>query len=248
MIRDLILSTGWKAGFFAALVLVIGWAVSRWGKTRPNWGLLMLATVIVLIHDVALRFSSWTLLPAKPFRDLEWNWDGTLYATVLSLVLILFLPMIPRRDTGLTFRFSGPYPVRAFVLALLLIAAYAVGAYWTPPDGINGDAEKIAFMASMPGIDEELFYRGLLFALVARAFGRPDAPMAGFPIAVAVTSIQFGFVHGLSVSFGLVGFDPLRFAMAAVNGLAFAALRVWSGNLILPVLAHNAHNTVLLLL
>jgi len=61
--------------------------------------------------------------------------------------------------------------------------------------------EKWLFEATMPGLDEELFWRGLLLALLTRSFGAgKELARATFgPAEIAIT-LLFAAAHGLRFS------------------------------------------------
>lgn len=110
-------------------------------------------------------------------------------------------------------------------------------------DGPDLSAERLLFQGLMPGLDEELVYRGILLALFARAFP-PGREIAGARIGVADIAVTFLFAagHGLYVAHdGLIlGWHGL--IEAGVIGSALVWLRRRTGSLIAPVLAHNLAN------
>ncbi len=72
---------------------------------------------------------------------------------------------------------------------------------------------------------EEAIYRGVLHDAVATA--------AGPGMAVLLTALAFGLAHYYGFPSGVIGV-----AMASVYGLTMSGLRLLSGGLWLPVLAH----------
>lgn len=119
----------------------------------------------------------------------------------------------------------------------------AIHAWTLPDDGPQGLAVSAAlgwYQASLPGLTEELMFRGLLLALALRAC----------PPATPASRI-WGQAPGwggwvLTAAFiALHGPEPAR--MLAVLPVAVLALwlRLYTGSLLLPVLVHNAWNAVL---
>lgn len=86
---------------------------------------------------------------------------------------------------------------------------------------------NLLMIAVIPGVGEELFFRGLLQQFFGKWF-------RNVPVAVIFTALLFS---GLHMQF--YGFLP-RFLL----GLLFGYLFVWSGNLWYPILAHILHNTL----
>jgi len=85
-------------------------------------------------------------------------------------------------------------------------------------------------IAVIPGIGEELLFRGFLQNIFARIFKNQH-------VAIWVTAFLFSAIH-----FQFFGFIP-RFLLGAL----FGYLYIWSGNLIVPILAHFTNNFISLM-
>ncbi len=88
----------------------------------------------------------------------------------------------------------------------------------------------IFFIAVVPGIGEELLFRGLLQNIFRRIFKNDHA-------AIWVAAILFSAIH-----FQFYGFIPRM-----LLGALFGYLYVWTGNLIIPIAAHFLNNSVSLI-
>lgn len=91
----------------------------------------------------------------------------------------------------------------------------------------------LAFLviAIIPGFGEELLFRGLLQNYATGFLRNPH-------LAILLTSIIFSAIH-----LQFYGFVP-----RALLGIAFGYLYLWSGNLLLPVIAHSVNNGFTLLM
>lgn len=121
--------------------------------------------------------------------------------------------------------------------------------FWPPPAGYleafrslhaqlrpAGPADallSVAVIALMPALCEELVFRGL----VLPAF----TAVGGVATGLAVSSLLFGAIHIDPVG---SGFTAYRVPFAILVGLGFGLLRLRSGTLAAPVLAHAALNTL----
>jgi len=144
-----------------------------------------------------------------------------------------------------------PLSRRALALSGLLGAALWVGsvglmelqsAVWPPdpqylemfrslhralaPSGPLDALVSVAVIAVLPGLCEELVVRGLLLPSLARALTGAGA--------VVFSAALFAAMHG----------DSYRFAFTFVVGLVFGALRLRTGSLWPPVVAHVTLNTL----
>ena len=110
-------------------------------------------------------------------------------------------------------------------------------------DGKPDDLETIVFQWTMPGLDEELFYRGVLLLAMNEAFA-PRVNILGARIGYGglLTSVLFGLAHGVSYGAGGFSFDPMFFALTGGPSLLLLWLREKTGSLVLSVIAHNIAN------
>lgn len=231
---DQILSLLTQLGAIGALALVGALIFRR----SVHWGWLIGALLLYAVYD-ALLSRLFGAVPSIPGSD--WNWSGKFMSTGAMLV-VASLPLFGWKASGLTLRQNpGSWP--AYLLFVALCGLYA---YWALSTGDTGaDAETIAFQWTMPGIDEELFYRGVLLLAFNEAF-RAKANILGARIGYGglLTSILFGFAHALFWENGAVDFDPMTFAMTGVPSLLLLYMREKTGSLLLPVIAHNVANGI----
>jgi uncharacterized protein len=146
-----------------ALLLIAGGALGMLDRTgfSPRW--LLVATLVVVVNDIMLT----RLYGAAP--DLlqgDWNWQGKLLALAATLA-IAALPMFGWRIVGLKLA-QAPGSLRAALPVVALYCAFFVALALVFPNGEAG-AEDLAFQLTLPGLEEEPFYRGLLLYALYRA-------------------------------------------------------------------------------
>lgn len=106
-----------------------------------------------------------------------------------------------------------------------------------------GRAEPVLFLYLIPlsvlvvGPAEELVFRGAVQGLLRRPWGPGPA--------IALASLVFGGVHYWAV----VGPGPMErllyVAIAAALGVVLGVVYEWTGNLVVPALAHGVYNATL---
>jgi membrane protease YdiL (CAAX protease family) len=171
----------------------------------------------------------------------HWNWTGKILSLGLSLLTILILRLRPA-DAGLTLRWrNGRLGVAA--LGFFIVWGASLGLLFRPG---APDAETLAFQATMPGLAEELVYRGLVPAILLAALLRRAAPgdePATTPwAAVLATALAFGVWHGLSLSRGRFGFEILSALFPFLGSIAGGWLRFRTRSLVFPIAAHSLAN------
>jgi membrane protease YdiL (CAAX protease family) len=168
----------------------------------------------------------------------HWNWIGKVLSVAWALAYVRIARVPPER-VGLTWRqrAGSMLPAALFTLLLLTISALLLRESQRP------DAETLLYQATLPGMAEELAFRGVLLELLERAFGaREDGWRGGAAWAGAITALAFGLWHGLGWSGGHVTFEVGAFFFPALGGVAFWWLRRRTGSLVFPLVAHNGAN------
>lgn len=219
-------------GVIAVLAMLVPLASGR--RLHPGW--LAVALALMLLRD-GLVLRGYGLIPN--LVPGPWAWTGKLLATA-GLLLVAALPAFGLRRCGVTLRQAPGWRTAWAVFAALAAAIFAVAiAAGDGPDCL----ETIAFQWTMPGLEEELFYRGVLLLALNRALdgdGRPG--LAGMGWGGVVACVAFGLGHALFWRNGMLSFDPLAMALTGGPALLLAWFRARTGSLLLPVLAHNVAN------
>jgi uncharacterized protein len=136
-----------------------------------------------------------------------------------------------------------PGSIGPAMLVVLGLCCLSWGVRWMYGGGADPSAERLFYQATMPGLDEELFFRGLLFALFLRAFiTDTPASTAAFWPAAAIVTFLFAAGHAFAFHKGGLAFDAGFLAFTAALGFGFLWIRQRTGSLLLPILAHNVIN------
>jgi len=223
-------------GLFALLSL-FGIALAR---GRANYGWLAIAFALFLLQDFALT-GGWGYLPRFDPVAGPWPWEGQLAVLATFLVAGLLVFRADRAAFGFTFAQGGPAPLRGWIAAVLILSLFAFGAWRFVPGSYGQGVLDYAYHATLPGLSEELFYRGVLLAALDRAFtGRLS--VAGVPLGwgAVMTTLFFASAHTL-------GMTPQYLMSLEINAAAYYLLAggvlVWlraaTGSLLAPVLVHN---------
>ena len=179
---------------------------------------------------------------------LVYGWSGKLYSILLAVALLFLVrPRLTKEEVGLTIRQNEGFllPTSLVVLAL---AAWALVVGLNSPKG-QPDIRLLIYLAVIPGLNEELIYRGFLLAILNKLIP-PKFTLFAAPVGwgVIVTSVLFGLLHGVwldsSLTFHL---DTIALRNSTVSGLVFAWLRERTGSLLVPILAHGLEDVLFFL-
>jgi membrane protease YdiL (CAAX protease family) len=198
-----------------------------------GFGLLFVAYVVLDDFITGLPYTTeiFDLNPA------QWNWAGKAYSILLSAAVIAGFGMTARA-TGLVL------PLRnlgaGIIASILLIPLGVVLALAFRPDPPS--AETLAFQLLMPGLAEELAFRGIAPALLLGLIrGKDPGPKTPW-VVVCIAAVPFGVVHGLGYANGAYSFDLVPALWTFSGGIVYGWLRFTTGSLLFPLLSHGLTN------
>lgn len=220
------------------LLLVAGGLIGASNRRRfaPRW--LLIAALLVAVND-ALLTRAYHLLPEMLPGEL--NWQGKALA-LLATLTIAALPAFGWRRVGLTLA-QNPGSLRAAIPVVLLYCAVFVGFALAFPS--EPTAEDVAFQLTMPGFEEEPFYRGILLFALDRAFtGRVRLLGVDWGWGAILSCCVFGLAHAFGFSDGHFSFDAITMALTAIPSLLAVWLRLRTGSVLLAIVLHNFGNSI----
>ena len=207
-----------------------------------RWSLLWLLSGLFLLDMACL------LSPRLSFIPQGWNWQGKSLECLWVVAFVATGYAGSLADFGFRWRLE-PGSARPLLLAAALALLFPLWGVFVAGFRMPTDAETLLFELTLPGIAEELVFRGVFQSLLNQVFGRPwkllGAPMGwGF----AITTLLFTVGHGIFVNSSL-HLQTSLFSM--VPALYLGALLGWmrerSASLWPCILLHNAVNALFVL-
>lgn len=225
------------------LLLLLGAALGLADRRNFSVKWFVIALLLVAINDGLLtRGYGWV-------PDLiggTWNWQGKIMALAVTIA-IAALPAFGLRRVGMTLSQEAGSLKAAAPVAAAYCAFFVVIALLFPAE--QHSAEDVAFQLTMPGLEEELFYRGILLFALDQAFrGRKRLIGVDWGWGAALSCLLFGMTHAFGYSDGAFSFDPVTMALTAIPSAIAVWLRLRTNSLLLPVVLHNLGNSLSLIL
>jgi uncharacterized protein len=221
------------------LMLVVGLMVGLANRKQFDWRWLLVAASLLVLNN---------LLQANLYRfapDLlggTYNWQGKLLASAGTLAIASLAAFGWRRCYITLTQQSGS--LRVVLPVMLVYCLYPIAiALVFPSDPPT--VEDIGFQLTLPGIEEELFFRGvLLFALDQALRGRVRFLGVDWGWGAILSSLAFGLGHALDFGGGSFSFDPLTMALTTLPSFVGIWVVYKTRSLLLPVLLHNFGNSI----
>jgi len=172
------------------------------------------------------------------FNRFDWNWQGKLLECLWVLALAA-LPGYSLARLGIRARLEPRSVVPLAIVAVLAVIPPML--MWSQGMRMPPDRETLLFELTLPGIAEELVFRGVFQSLLNEIFGRPwKIAGASFGWGAILTLALFGIGHGflfdrslhLETSLFGVGF-------ALIPGALLGWLRERTGSVWPGIVVHN---------
>lgn len=226
----------------AALLLAAGLVLGLLGRRSFDLRWLLVAVALVVVNNLLLS-RGYGLIPNLVEGERAWTGKALALAGTLA---IASLPWFGWRRVGLTLAQRAGSLRSAIPVVLLYCGFFLAIALLFPSDPPSG--EEVAFQLTMPGLEEEPFYRGILLFAFDQAFrGRIRFLGVDWGWGAVLSCLAFGLTHSFGYSDGAFSFDPLIMALTAIPSFIAVWLRYRTGSLALPVLLHNFGNAIGLL-
>jgi hypothetical protein len=182
------------------------------------------------------------------FIGLKFTWIGKILSLILGLVIIFSVNKQNRKEIGFINKSNSGQQLKFGILFFLGFLLFdVVFKLLLFPKGGMFDIETFAFQATMPGLTEEIVFRGISLWLLDKAFlPKWDFKGIKFGWGFFIVTILFGVGHGVFMTEDYqFKFDIITIIyLTLISSLSLGVLRKFSGNLVYPILGHNMINII----
>ena len=203
-------------------------------RSLENLKILLAFSIFFMANGVLLY------LPIE-FDELRiingrWNWTGKILAILGAIIFLLVYRKFHLQDYFLTFK-QHKKSLKSGIIAILvvfLVSTILNFKFNTPTS--EWHTETILYQFTMPGINEEIAFRGIMLGLLVKIL-KPNS------IAMLITALLFGMAHGLFLNqnFELI-FKSQPFFQTTIMGMIWAWVTIKTGSILLALLSHNLGN------
>ncbi len=189
-LRTYLVSVGLSAGLtlLCTLPFVL---VALWHSPTRRWGLVLFVGSLVFLENAVAE-----LPRVNGFQHLHWSWQSALLTTAWTLLVVSLTPGLSFASIGITSSLRRGWLKPA--IPALLIAAAVPAVFFILGARVRLTGEGWAYLLVMPGLAEELLFRGLYQSLLNNALGRCwRLGGAEFGWGLLITSVLFAGANGL---------------------------------------------------
>lgn len=165
--------------------------VALWQSRTRRW------VLVLFVGSLVILFNAVTELPRlSVFQHLHWSWQEALLTTALTLLVVWLTPGVSFESIGVTSRLKPGWLKPGIVVLLIVVAVPAV--FFILGSRVRLTGEGWAYLLVMPGLAEELLFRGLYQSLLNSSFGRCwRFGGAHFGWGLLITAVLFAGANGL---------------------------------------------------
>lgn len=215
-------------------------------KLKASPRLIGLVALLYGLNELAVMLPTWW----HPLNfGLQMNWTGKLLSILLSVLVIYGWRLVSPQEVGLVRPLTGSWRIVVPVVLVLALAQFTDGFFARHQHALP-TWEVHLYELTMPGIAEELFFRGILLGLLSRVFPR-TIPFFGTRTSWGGLAgiILFVLGHCLSFTGPLMLLPHTHFSLGLVvigiYGTLFLWVRERSGSCWAAVAGHNLTNVCL---
>ena len=215
--------------------------IAAWQSRTRRWGLVLFVACLTVLNTALIEIPR-----MGAFQRLQWSWQESIVSTAWPFLLVALVPGISLASIGVTLRFRPGWLKPSIVAGVVALAVPAV--FFALGARKKLDAQGWAFLLLMPGLAEEVVFRGVYQSLLNRVFGKPwRLAGAEFGWGLLITAILFAGSNGLvMVDSQLHARIVLYAAIAPVTlSLVSGWIRERTDSVWLCVFGHNLSNVVI---
>ena len=210
-------------------------------RTKENYLRVLSIVVCYLVYYFALtlryHFDCFDIIKGN------WNWDGKIYGVIWGVAAYFIFRRQFADNNFFTLKQNKEGLKSALKVVVAIISISVLGGIVNDKDF---NLETLLFQISLPGIDEEIMYRGVLLGLMCSALR--SGGVAWRNPAIIINGILFGLVHALSINDGALQFSIMNFVWTWIIGYSFGYIAIKTRSILLPMLTHNLYNFTMNLL
>ena len=206
-------------------------------KSKLNFGRIFIFGFCYIVYQIFLVLPK--LNSTFDFIKSSWNWDGKIFGIICGIIFYFIFRNYFRENDFFTFKQNKENFKPALIGAISIVLLATI--VWFLLGKSDFDTETLAFQLTVPGIDVEIMFRGILLGLLATSL-QDKILFLGNP-SILITAILFGFMHALTLNKNFaIDFEPIYFLQTGLAGYIWGWITIKSRSILLAISSHNFSN------
>lgn len=206
-------------------------------KSKINFQRLLIFVLTYVVYQIILVLPK--INPNSDFIKSSWNWDGKIYGIICGILFYFLFRKFFLENDFFTLKQNKENFKPALIGSISVVLLSTI--IWFLLGNSEFNLETLVFQISLPGIDEEIMFRGIFLGLLATAL-KDKIYLLGNP-SILLTAILFGFTHALTLDKNYsIDFNPIYFIQTGFAGYIWGWITIKSRSILLAILSHNFSN------
>ena len=169
----------------------------------------------------------------------SWNWDGKILSIIWGVVCFLLFKKYFIENNFLTIKQNMKNNKKVIIVSMIFLVIVFGLSLFSEKEEFN--IEKLMFQLLMPGIDEEILFRGVMLGLLLSCI-KKELFLIKNP-SLMIMSLLFGIIHGFTISEGFsIQLEPVGIIFTGICGYIYGWVTLQMRSVLVPILLHNLVN------
>ena len=208
--------------------------LKKWNK--ENYYKILIFIFVFIGYEFIIKLPSY--FEIFNFIHSKWNWDGKLLGILFGVVSFMSFKSNFTNHNYFTLKQDKNNKTKVIWVSIGVVIVATI--IWFVFGKSDFNLETLAFQITLPGIDEEIIFRGILLGLLMSIL---KGNITFLNPSILITSLLFGIIHALKLnSNNSIDFDTIYFFQTGLAGYAWGWITVKSKSILFAILSHNFSN------
>ncbi|MGE0088334.1 MAG: lysostaphin resistance A-like protein [Bacteroidales bacterium] len=206
-------------------------------KSKVNYQRILIFAFCYIVYQLFLSLPA--INDEFNFIESRWNWEGKIFGIIWGITSYFLFRRFFHENDFFTLKQNKKSYTQAMLVCIIYVTISTI--IWFLFDKPAYDLESLIFELTLPGIDEEIIFRGIILGLFASSL-KNKIPFIGNP-SILLTAVLFALSHALSVkSQYVIDFNLYQFLQTGFTGYILGWVTIKSRSILLALLTHNLSN------
>lgn len=197
---------------------------------------VLIFVFIYIVYNMILRIPKF--IPR--FNIGKSYWTGKILGTIFGCLCFIIFKEYFTENNFFTIMLKTENIKIVLLVSYLMILIFGIISLHYEKQISFKNKENLLFQLTMPGIDEEIMFRGILLGLLMSSLKNE---LLFINLSLIIISILFGLVHGFTIDKNnKINFNRMSFIYTGIMGYVYGWITIETGSILLAIIIHNLYN------